>query len=491
MSAPMLEGRKILITGPAGQIAFPMARALARRNEVWGIARFSDPASRKEVEDAGIRTLAIDLGRPDFSGLPRDFTHLLHLAAAIQGDDYDGAIRTNAEGTGLLLSHCRGVEAALVMSTVSVYKPHPDPWHLFREDDPLGDIMLPFARSYSISKIAEEGVARFCAREFGIPITIARMGASYGPRGGLPIFSLQALAAGKPVATRFDPCPYSPIHDDDMLAQVEAAAGRGERSGDHRQLGRGRGREHPGHGGLRRGPARRPAAVEVSEVPGASIGSAADPARRKAITGPCRVSLARGHPPRARRALPRPRPTRRGEPKKRIPMTDTRLEMPEWDAMLRNIAPVGGQLINRWGRANPSADDRRDLFRLALSAVANGYLSHIALDPRRPTWTPCWNISMNMGGPCPDYTYRTTDVDPHGHLSHLGLSGHEPLRRDRPAELRAAGPRGSDLGRSGPARPRRALARRRRRVQRDPQPAAAGRPRRATGGRSSRRRCGC
>ena len=68
---------------------------------------------------------------------------------------------------------------------------------------------------------------------------------------------------------------------------------------------------------------------------------------------------------------------------------------------------------------------------------------------------------MNMGGPCPDYTYRTTDVDPKGTLSHLRLSRHEPLRRDRPAELRAAGPRGADLGRSGPARPRRADARRR------------------------------
>lgn len=294
MSAPMLEGRKILITGPAGQIAFPMARALARRNEVWGIARFSDPASRKEVEEAGIRTLAIDLGRPDFSDLPRDFTHLLHLAAAIQGDDYDGAIRTNAEGTGLLLSHCRGVEAALVMSTVSVYKPHPDPWHLFREDDPLGDIMLPFARSYSISKIAEEGVARFCAREFGIPITIARMGASYGPRGGLPIFSLQALAAGKPVATRFDPCPYSPIHDDDILAQTKPLLDAASVpativnwAGDEVVSIQ----DMVAHGaGLLGVPPR----IEVTEVPGASIGSAADPARRKAITGPCRVPWREG-----------------------------------------------------------------------------------------------------------------------------------------------------------------------------------------------------
>jgi nucleoside-diphosphate-sugar epimerase len=290
----MLQGRKILVTGPAGQIAFPMARALARHNEVWGIARFSDPTQRREVEEAGIRTLAIDLSRPDFSSLPRDFTHLLHLAANIAGDDYDAALRTNAEGTGLLLSHCRGVQAALVMSTVSVYKPNPDPWHRFHEDDPLGDIMLPFAPAYSVSKIAEEAVARFCAREFGIAVTIARMGAAYGPRGGLPIFALQGLLAGNPLQTRWDPCVYSPIHDDDMLAQVtpllEAARSpativnwAGDEAVSLQDI------VTFGAGLLGIEPR-----IEVREVPGASIGSAADPTRRAAIAGPCRVRWQEG-----------------------------------------------------------------------------------------------------------------------------------------------------------------------------------------------------
>lgn len=328
MSDTRLEGRKILITGPAGQIAFPMARELARRNEVWGIARFSDPDSRREVEAAGIRTLTIDLARPDFSQLPRDFTHLLHLAAQISGDDYHGAIQVNAEGTGLLLSHCRGVESALVMSTVSVYKPHPDPWHLFHEDDPLGDIMLPFAPAYSVSKISEEAVARFCAREFGIPTTIARMGASYGPRGGLPVFSLQALAAGKPVSTRWDPCPYSPIHDDDMLAHVrpllEAASVPAtivNWAGDEAVSLQ----EMVAYGANLLGVEPR---IEVNEVRGASIGSAVDPARRLEITGPCRVSWRDGlgrvaeelypdraktdrvQPDRAKTAVPSQKPSR-------------------------------------------------------------------------------------------------------------------------------------------------------------------------------------
>ena len=40
----MLSGEKVLITGPAGRIAYGIAKTLAADNEVWGIARFSDPS---------------------------------------------------------------------------------------------------------------------------------------------------------------------------------------------------------------------------------------------------------------------------------------------------------------------------------------------------------------------------------------------------------------------------------------------------------------
>ena len=55
-------------------------------------------------------------------------------------------MRVNAEATGLLLEHCRRAKAALIMSTNGVYKPHPDPWHAFREDDVLR-ILLAQKRS--------------------------------------------------------------------------------------------------------------------------------------------------------------------------------------------------------------------------------------------------------------------------------------------------------------------------------------------------------
>lgn len=223
----MLSDEKILITGPAGQIAFPMARDLAKDNEVWGIARFGDPATRTQVEEVGVRTLAIDLADPDFTELPDDFTYVLHLAVVqVPGLDYDTAIRANAEGTGLLLHHCRSAKAALVMSTHSVYKPPADgdPWHVFAETDPLGDVNAAHAPSYSMSKISQEAVARTCARLFDLPVTIARMNASYGPdgTGGLPIMQMDALMAGNPVTTRWDPCMYMPIHTDDITAQTEA-----------------------------------------------------------------------------------------------------------------------------------------------------------------------------------------------------------------------------------------------------------------------------
>jgi hypothetical protein len=82
---------------------------------VWGIARFSDASSRKEVESLGVITRSVDLGDGILGEIPTDFTYLLHIAA----------------------------------------------------------------------DFGEEGVARYCAREFGLPMTIARMGWADGDRGGL------------------------------------------------------------------------------------------------------------------------------------------------------------------------------------------------------------------------------------------------------------------------------------------------------------------
>jgi nucleoside-diphosphate-sugar epimerase len=285
----LLQDEKILITGVTGRIGFPLARALAEHNEVWGAARFGNPEARAEVEANGVTTRVVDLAAGRFDDVPDDFSYVLHIAADFSDDDYDRALTVNAEGTGLLLDHCRRAKAALVMSTLTTYRPHPDPWHPFREDDPLGDQRATHSAPYSVSKIAQEAVARYCARAFDLPVVITRMGAAYGERGGLPMMHLDAIAAGQPVQTRWDPIPYSPIHDDDIAAQVEpllAAASVpativnwcGDDAVSVQQWSAYFG-ELLGVDPV----------VEVTPVPCSSLGSVGDPTKRRSITGPCKV----------------------------------------------------------------------------------------------------------------------------------------------------------------------------------------------------------
>ena len=287
----MLADEKVLVTGPAGQIGFPLARYLAADNEVWGIARFSDPESRARVDALGVTTAVCDLEGGDFTGVPDDFTYVVHLAAFQgPGEDFDHAIRVNAEGTGLLLAHCRRAKAALVMSSHSVYRPHDDPLHVYRETDPLGEVNSALSPPYSMSKIAQEAVARACARQYDLPVVIARMNASYGPNGGLPVYHLDTAVAGGRVTTRWDPCPYSPIHEDDINEQTAAlldAASVPARivnwGGDDAvsvQEWCAFFAELTGH----------PVPVDVVATPGTLRGSIADPNARQAITGPCAVS---------------------------------------------------------------------------------------------------------------------------------------------------------------------------------------------------------
>ena len=286
----MLSGEKILITGPAGQIAFPLTEYLARENEVWGIARFSEPGSRERVDAVGVTTRVVDLSTADYSEIPDDFTYVLHLAT-FQGTglDYDWAIKVNGEGTGMLLQHCRKAKAALVMSTQSTYKPVDDPMHVFIETDALGDGNSVFAPTYSISKITEEAVARYCARAFDLPVTIARMNASYGANGGLPTYHLDWIVGEQPVVARWDPCPYSLIHQDDINEQTEALLAAASVpativnwGGDEVASVQ----EWCAYIGELTGIAPD---VQVKVIPGTSRGSVADATKRISLTGPCKI----------------------------------------------------------------------------------------------------------------------------------------------------------------------------------------------------------
>ena len=111
----------VLVTGATGKIAFPMARALAERNEVWGAARLRNPADREKLAAAGITPFAIDMADPDFTTLPDDFGYVFHAAVDPGADDWTRCVTTNAHNSGALLHHCRTANGFVFCSTGSIY----------------------------------------------------------------------------------------------------------------------------------------------------------------------------------------------------------------------------------------------------------------------------------------------------------------------------------------------------------------------------------
>lgn len=223
-TAVNLDGSRILVAGCTGQVGFVVARELARRCRVHGLARFGDAASRARLEEVGVEPVAADLADSDLGHLPDDLDYVLNFAVVKSGDfAYD--MRANAEGAGRLMSRCRRVRAFLHCSTTGVYQ---EAGHTpLAEDAPLGDNHRAMLPTYSLAKIAAESVVRFAARELDLPTTIARLGVPYGAGGGWPAIHLIMMQRGLPIPVSHDqPSLYSPIHEDDILATLPGLLSR-------------------------------------------------------------------------------------------------------------------------------------------------------------------------------------------------------------------------------------------------------------------------
>jgi UDP-glucuronate 4-epimerase len=215
-----LAGRRVLVTGVTGQVAEPVARALAAHASVIGLARFKDDAARARLEAAGIECVPVDLATGEFEAVPANVDHVLHFGVVKSGR-WDVDLRGNAEAVGLLMQHCRGARSFLHCSSTGVYEPAGT--HPLAETDPLGDNHRPMMPTYSISKIAAEAVVRASARMLDLPTTIARLNVPYGDNGGWPAFHLEMILAGQPVpVSPTRPDVFNPIHQDDVIATIPA-----------------------------------------------------------------------------------------------------------------------------------------------------------------------------------------------------------------------------------------------------------------------------
>jgi UDP-glucuronate 4-epimerase len=209
----VLNHEKILITGATGKIAFPIARALAKHNEVWGAARLSKPGDPEKLTGAGIRPLKLDMSTADFSAVHDDFTYVFHAAVDTGAGDWSRCVRTNANNSGKLLLHCRKAKGFVYCSTGSIY--------LYQGQRPLTEADgpgAPLRANYSFSKIAGEAVCSWVADQYKIPLTIIRICSTYGPEGGAPVDRLEMMLQKKPISLHPDkPNNYNPIYEDDYV----------------------------------------------------------------------------------------------------------------------------------------------------------------------------------------------------------------------------------------------------------------------------------
>ncbi|WP_347270447.1 NAD-dependent epimerase/dehydratase family protein [Rhizorhabdus histidinilytica] len=218
-----IAGKTILVTGATGQLAGAVARGLVGDNEIIALARFSAPGSRESLEAAGVRCVRGDYVTRDFREAPETVDYVFHAAANTKPATMEEGMRDNAEGTAFLMERYRDAKGFVHVSATGCYAAHPDPEHVFTEDEPLGGATY-FAPMYGVSKTATEGVVRSLCRIYGLPTVIARMNVAYGGPyfdGGLPGRQLDALLADEPIRLqRGQRWFQAPIHEDDITRHV-------------------------------------------------------------------------------------------------------------------------------------------------------------------------------------------------------------------------------------------------------------------------------
>src|SRR5205823_6300341 len=217
-----LQGKKIVITGVTGQVAGPVAKALAKDNDVYGAARFNNADAKAALEADGVTCVRIDLAAGDVGALPADADYVLNFAIQ-KSNQWDADLEGNGGGTARLMEHHQKAAAFLHCSSAAVYQPCGDRDHRFTVDDHLGDNhrIWSFMETYSICKIVAEEFARYGSQRFNLPTTIARLNTPYGDAGGWPAMHLESIINGHPVPVHpKGPFAYNLIHEHDILGTI-------------------------------------------------------------------------------------------------------------------------------------------------------------------------------------------------------------------------------------------------------------------------------
>jgi len=216
-----LSRKRVLVTGASGLVAFPVAAKLAESNEVFAVARFSDPTQRRMLDEAGAQTIAFDLANPDLSPLPESVDVVINYA--VLPPNYGNlAYEVNTAATGRLARRYRDSEAFVHGSTGSLYQYQGE--RPLREDDPYG--LHSAGENYAASKIGAEYLLKHLSVDYELPVTMVRIFSFYGPRGGGVTQRVDQVVRGEPVSVY----PgvrnvHTPMYEDDYVEKTISAAG--------------------------------------------------------------------------------------------------------------------------------------------------------------------------------------------------------------------------------------------------------------------------
>lgn len=212
---------KVLITGGAGFIGSHLSEELlAQRNHVVVIDNLSTGSIENIVHLKHNKKFkyCVDtiMNVKLMKRLIKDCELIYHLAAAVGVkyviDNPMEAIKTNVEGAEIVLECANrfGKKKTLLASTSEVYGKNMDGFKAFKETDDrvLGTTTIP-RWSYSCTKALDEFLALAYWKEKKLPVVIARLFNTCGPRQTgrygmvLPRFVKQALS-GRPITVYGD-----------------------------------------------------------------------------------------------------------------------------------------------------------------------------------------------------------------------------------------------------------------------------------------------